>query len=81
MEKQKQTLDPRNFSRTKKIKKKEGADEEWERFNEDISVKSGHSRRTNNSHHSRMSNRVKSAAGLKRIRDQNKTKERVYVYL
>ena len=48
MENQIQILDPRNFSRTKKIKKKDGEDEEWKRFNEELSVKSGHSRRTDN---------------------------------
>ena len=69
-EKQKQTLDPRNHSRTKKLKKKD-EEEDWERFNEDMSVKSGHSRRTAQSNHSRMSNRVKSAAGIKRHRQQN----------
>ena len=48
MEKQKQILDPRNFSRTKKIIKKDGEDEEQIRFNEEVSVKSEYSRRTDN---------------------------------
>lgn len=64
MEKQQKTLDPYQLSRTKKAKKKvkNEEEEEWERFNEQVSYKSGVSRRSSKSHNSRVANRIKSAA-------------------
>lgn len=70
MQKQQKTLDPHCYSRTKKIKKrgkKQDEEEEWERFNENVSFKSGYSRRSNRSHNSRRPMRVKSAASSRHI--------------
>lgn len=77
IEKQKQTLDPGYNSRANKVKKNTQNDEAWERFNEQLSHKSGYSRRSNRSQNSRMSQRVRSAAGLKR-RERPDGKDRGY---
>lgn len=76
IEKQKQTLDPGYNSRANKAKKNTESDEVWERFNEQLSHKSGYSRRSNRSQNSRMSQRVKSAAGLNKMREKPIVKER-----
>ena len=61
--KQQKTIDPYHYTRTKKTNKKKQAEDEedWERFNEELSYKSGVSRRS-----SKMGSRVKSAAGSRR---------------
>lgn len=74
---QKKTIDPHCFSRTKKIKKKgkkEDEEEEWERFNENVSFKSGYSRRSNRSHNSRRPMRVKSAASSRHMPHRHREK-------
>jgi hypothetical protein len=70
LENNKKTLDPSYRIRTRKIKKKEkkqnDEEEDWERFNEEISYKSGYSKRSSKSHNSRVSNRLRSAHGMAR---------------
>lgn len=73
VEDKKKTLDPHNYSRTKKIKKhrpkKMDEEEEWERFNEEVSYKSGFSRRSHNSQTGRFSKRLRSAVGGSRTKN------------
>lgn len=77
MEKQRQTIDPKNYSKSRKNKGKPEDEEDWERFNEEVSYKSGYSRKSSLSHQNRIAHRVNSAAKIQFRQEHNKTKERV----
>ena len=81
-EKNRKTIDGGNYIRAKNKKRRTKAknedEEEWERFNEQLSYKSGASRRSNKSQQSKFSQRLRSAVGNSRHRYNKEEPKNVY---
>lgn len=80
MDKQKQTIDPKLYSRSKKAKKMYEEEEDWERFNEELSYKSGYSRRSSHSQHNKIAHRVNSAAKIQFNQNHHNAKDKTYEF-
>lgn len=79
IENQQKTLDPNYYKKSRKTAKKKAKNEEedWERFNEELSHKSGFSRRSSKSQNSKFANRIKSAVRANRYNGNGVHNERV----
>lgn len=77
-ESQQKTLDPNYYKKSRKTAKKQAKNEEedWERFNENVSYKSGFSRRSSKSQNSKFANRIKSAVRANRQIENGNHNER-----